>query len=208
LHSRLQQQQQPYTIQKKDEGKAETNIKLNELPPHTGIDLKKPLVAIAAPSAKLLDEIKDTKSVLDSFGVLSEITIVAAHRSPKKTLRFIEQIESKGVDVVIAAGNGSAHLPGMIASLTTIPVIGVPLRSNFQDGMDSLLSIVQMPYGVPVATMGINSSYNAGIFACQILTLKYPYLREKIRIHKETLEQEVESEDREVKNRVMNSHEN
>jgi 5-(carboxyamino)imidazole ribonucleotide mutase len=89
----------------------------------------------------------------------------------------------------------------MIASLTTIPVIGVPLRSNFQDGMDSLLSIVQMPYGVPVATMGINSSYNAGIFACQILTLKYPYLREKIRIHKETLEQEVESEDREVKSR-------
>ncbi len=202
MHSSLQQQQQqPYTIQKKDEGKVETNIKLNELPPHMGIDLKKPLVAIAAPSAKLLDEIKDTKSVLDSFGVLNEITIVAAHRSPKKTLRFIEQIESKGVDVVIAAGNGSAHLPGMIASLTTIPVIGIPLRSNFQDGMDSLLSIVQMPYGVPVATMGINSSYNAGIFACQILTLKYPYIREKIRLHKETLEQEVESEDREVKSR-------
>ena len=195
-----QRQQQPYTTQKKDEGKVvDTNIKLNESRSDTGIDLKKPLVAIAAPSAKLLEEIKDTKSVLDSFGVLNEITIVAAHRSPKKTLRFIEQIESKGVDVVIAAGNGSAHLPGMIASLTTIPVIGIPLRSNFQDGMDSLLSIVQMPYGVPVATMGINSSYNAGIFACQILTLKYPYLREKIRIHKETLEQEVESEDREVK---------
>jgi 5-(carboxyamino)imidazole ribonucleotide mutase len=195
-----QRQQQPYTTQKKDEGKiVDTNIKLNESRSDTGIDLKKPLVAIAAPSVKLLEEIKDTKSVLDSFGVLNEITIVAAHRSPKKTLRFIEQIESKGVDVVIAAGNGSAHLPGMIASLTTIPVIGIPLRSNFQDGMDSLLSIVQMPYGVPVATMGINSSYNAGIFACQILTLKYPYLREKIRIHKETLEQEVESEDREVK---------
>lgn len=132
---------------------------------------------------------------------MNEITVVAAHRSPKKTLRFVEQVESKGVDVVIAAGNGSAHLPGMIASLTTIPVIGIPLRSNFQDGMDSLLSIVQMPYGVPVATMGINSSYNAGIFACQILTLKYPYLREKIRLHKETLEQEVESEDLQVKSR-------
>jgi 5-(carboxyamino)imidazole ribonucleotide mutase len=202
LNSILQQRQQPYTTQKKDEVKVvNTNIKLNEPPSHTEIDLKKPLVAIAAPSAKLLDEIKDTKSVLDSFGVLNEITIVAAHRSPKKTLRFIEQIESKGADVVIAAGNGSAHLPGMIASLTTIPVIGIPLRSNFQDGMDSLLSIVQMPYGVPVATMGINSSYNAGIFACQILTLKYPYLREKIRLHKETLEQEVESEDRKFKSR-------
>jgi 5-(carboxyamino)imidazole ribonucleotide mutase len=202
LHFSLEQQRQPYTTQRKDEGKVvDTNIKLNESPPHTGIDLKKPLVAIAAPSAKLLDEIKDTKSVLDSFGVLNEITIVAAHRSPKKTLRFIEEIESKGVDVVIAAGNGSAHLPGMIASLTTIPVIGIPLRSNFQDGMDSLLSIVQMPYGVPVATMGINSSYNAAIFACQILTLKHPYLREKIRLHKEMLEQEVESEDRQFKSR-------
>ena len=198
----MEQQKQPYATQKKDEGEVvDINIKLNESSPDTGIDLKKPLVAIAAPSAKLLDEIKDAKSVLDSLGILNEITIVAAHRSPKKTLRFIEQIESKGVDVVIAAGNGSAHLPGMIASLTTIPVIGIPLRSNFQDGMDSLLSIVQMPYGVPVATMGIDSSYNAGIFACQILTLKYPYLREKMRLHKQKLEQEVESEDRQVKSR-------
>ncbi len=202
MHSILEQQKQPYATQKKDEGEVvDINIKLDESSPEVGIDLKKPLVAIAAPSAKLLDEIKDAKSVLDSLGILNEITIVAAHRSPKKTLRFLEQIESKGVDVVIAAGNGSAHLPGMIASLTTIPVIGIPLRSNFQDGMDSLLSIVQMPNGVPVATMGINSSYNAGIFACQILSLKYPYLREKIRLHKEMLEQEVESEDRQVKSR-------
>ncbi len=196
------EQQQPYTTQKKDEGEVvDINIKLNKSSPDTETDLKKPLVAIAAPSAKLLDEIKDAKSVLDSFGILNEITIVAAHRSPKKMLRFIEQIESKGVDIVIAAGNGSAHLPGMIASLTTIPVIGIPLQSNFQDGMDSLLSIVQMPNGVPVATMGINSSYNAGIFACQILALKYPYLRENIRLHKQKLEQEVESEDRQVKSR-------
>ena len=196
----MEQQKQPYATQKKDEGEVvDINIKLNESSPDAGIDLKKPLVAIAAPSAKLLDEIKDAKSFLDSLGILNEITIVAAHRSPKKTLRFIEQIESKGVDVVIAAGNGSAHLPGMIASLTTIPVIGIPLRSNFQDGMDSLLSIVQMPNGVPVATMGINSSYNAGIFACQVLSLKYPYLRDKIRLYKEALEQEVESEDLKLK---------
>jgi len=92
----------------------------------------------------------------------------------------VQQLEAKGVNVVIAAGNGSTHLPGMIASLTVIPVIGIPLRSNFQDGMDSLLSIIQMPPGVPVGTMGIDSFHNAGIFACQILSLKYPYLREKI----------------------------
>jgi 5-(carboxyamino)imidazole ribonucleotide mutase len=87
----------------------------------------------------------------------------------------------------------------MIASLTVIPVIGIPLRSNFQDGIDSLLSIIQMPSGVPVGTMGINSSYNAGIFACQVLSLKYPYLRDKIRLYKEALEQEVEAEDLKLK---------
>lgn len=176
------------------------NLKSNRSSIHEGINPKNPLVAIAAPSTRLLDDLKDTKSVLDSFGVRNEITIVAAHRSPKKTLRYVQQLEDKGVDVIIAAGNGSAHLPGMIASLTAIPVIGIPVRSNFQDGMDSLLSIIQMPSGVPVGTMGINSSYNAGIFACQILSLKYPYLKEKIKAYKEALEQEVEAEDLKLKN--------
>jgi 5-(carboxyamino)imidazole ribonucleotide mutase len=177
------------------------NLKSNQSIKDRGIDPKNPLVAIACPSTKLLDDLKDTKNVLDTFGVRSEITIVAAHRSPKKTLRYVQQLEAQGVDVIVAAGNGSAHLPGMIASLTAIPVIGIPLRSNFQDGIDSLLSIIQMPSGVPVGTMGINSSYNAGIFACQILSLKYPYLKEKIRLYKEALEQEVESEDLKLKMR-------
>ncbi len=156
--------------------------------------IKRPLVAIAVPSTKLLNHLNEIKTVLDFFQVLSEISIVAAHRSPKKTLRFIDELEHKGV--IIAAGSGSAHLPGMIASLTTIPVIGVPLRGGTLDGMDSLLSMIQMPHGVPVGTMGVNSAYNAGIFACQILALKYPYLKEKLRVHKETLEEEVEHEDR------------
>lgn len=122
---------------------------------------------------------------------MSEITIVAAHRSPKKMLRYVQQLETQEVDIIIAAGNGSAHLPEMIASLTAIPVIGIPLRSNFQGGMDSLLSIIQMPSGVPVGNMGINSSYNAGIFACQILSIKYPgwilhaCLRERVRSYEE-----------------------
>ena len=94
------------------------------------------------------------------------------------------------------------HLPGMIASFTTIPVIGVPLHSNFQNGLDSLLSILQMPVGVPVATMGVDSSYNAGIFACQILSLKYSYLKEEeLKLYKEKLEQEVETEDSHLKSR-------
>jgi 5-(carboxyamino)imidazole ribonucleotide mutase len=178
------------------------DLKSNQSIPneHTEMSPKNPLVAIATPSTKLLDDLKDTKNILDLFEVTSEITVVAAHRSPKKTLRYAQQLEAKGVDVVIAAGTGSAHLPGMIASLTAIPVIGIPLRSNFQDGMDSLLSILQMPPGVPVGTMGINSSHNAGIFACQILSLKYPHLRERIRSYKEALEKEVESEDLKLRN--------
>lgn len=178
-----------------------SNSKLTQSSSRRRTDPKDPLVAIACPSAKLLDDLRDAKNVLDSFGVKSEITIVAAHRSPHKAIKFIQQLEMRGVDVVIAAGSGSAHLPGMIASLTTIPVIGIPLRSNFASGFDSLLSILQMPQGVPIGTMGINSSYNSAIYACQILSLKYPYLRKKLRGYKESLEQEVESEDMRSKNR-------
>jgi 5-(carboxyamino)imidazole ribonucleotide mutase len=98
--------------------------------------------------------------------------------------------------VIIACGSGSAHLPGMIASLTTIPVIGIPLVSDHLGGIDSLLSMLQMPEGVPVATVGIASAYNAGIIACQILSLKYPHLKNMIRSHKNMLEQTVELEDR------------
>ena len=165
-----------------------------------GVKPSGPHVAIACPSTKLLGDVKNAKKVLDSFGVRSEITIVAAHRSPRKMLRYVQQLDLQGIEVVIAAGSGSAHLPGMIASLTTIPVIGIPLRSDLQGGIDSLFSIIQMPLGVPVGTMGLNSSHNAGIFACQILSLKYPYLRKKLRLYKEALEREVESEDLRLRN--------
>lgn len=95
---------------------------------------------------------------------------------------------------MIACGSGSVHLPGMIASLTNIPVIGIPLESNFLGGFDSLVSILQMPKGVPIATVGIESSYNAAILACQILCLKYPYLKDRLRAHKKELEKIVETD--------------
>jgi len=152
-------------------------------------------VCIAVPSLELYEKLKDARTVLNSFGIENEVCIVAAHWAPKKTLRFIAELESKGVEVIIAAADGSAHLPGMIASLTAIPVIGVPLQGTSLQGMDSLLSIVQMPHGVPVATMAINSGYNGGVFACQILSLKYPHLKGKLSQHKEMLEKQVESED-------------
>jgi 5-(carboxyamino)imidazole ribonucleotide mutase len=152
-------------------------------------------VSIAVPSLKLLEQLEEAKLVLESFGVETDVNIVAAHWAPRKTLRFIAELESRGVEVIIAGADGSAHLPGMIASLTTLPVIGVPIQSTPLDGMDSLLSILQMPRGVPVGTMAICSAYNAGIYAIQILSLKYPELKEKLEQHKAMLERKVEAED-------------
>ncbi len=157
------------------------------------------LVSIVAPSLKLLDKMKDAITVLDGFQVPYSIAIVAAHRSPRKTLKFVSDLETNGTEVIIAGGAGSAHLPGMLASLTTITIIGVPLRGDSLDGIDSLYSIVQMPRGVPVGAMGIDSAYNAGIFACQILSLKYSHLKQKLVEHKKVLEKEVEAEDTQLK---------
>jgi 5-(carboxyamino)imidazole ribonucleotide mutase len=158
------------------------------------------LVSIVAPSLRLLDKMKDAITVLDVFQVPYSIAIVAAHRAPRKTLKFVSDLETNGTEVIIAGGAGSAHLPGMLASLTTITVIGLPLRGDSLDGIDSLYSIIQMPRGVPVGTMGIDSAYNAGIFACQVLSLKYPHLKQKLIEHKQVLEKEVEAEDTQVKN--------
>ena len=158
------------------------------------------LVSIVAPSLRLLDKMKDAITVLDTFQVPYSIAIVAAHRAPKKTLKFVSDLENNGTEVIIAGGAGSAHLPGMLASLTTITIIGVPLRGDSLDGIDSLYSIVQMPRGVPVGVMGIDSAYNAGIFACQILSLKYPRLKQKLVEHKQLLEKEVAAEDAQLNN--------
>lgn len=158
------------------------------------------LVSVVAPSLKLLDKMIDAVSVLNTFQVPYSMSIVAAHRAPKKTLKFVSDLETNGTEVIIAGGAGSAHLPGMLASLTTITIIGVPLRGDSLDGIDSLYSIIQMPRGVPVGAMGIDSAYNAGIFACQVLSLKHPHLKQKLLEHKQVLEEEVEAEDTQVRN--------
>src|ERR671923_2132871 len=166
------------------------------------------LVSIVAPSLKLLDKMKDAVAVLDRFQVPYSMSIVAAHRAPTKTLKFVSDLETRGIEVIIAGGAGSAHLPGMLASLTTITIIGVPLRGDSLDGIDSLYSIIQMPRGVPVGAMGIDSAYNAGIFACQVLSVKYPHLKQKLLEYKQVLEKEVEAEDIQVKNDKNNRKEN
>jgi 5-(carboxyamino)imidazole ribonucleotide mutase len=172
------------------------------------------VVSVAAPSIRLFNRIKDTISVLESFKVPCEISIVAAHRVPTKILGYIADLEKKEIEVVhsilievvIACGCGAAHLPGMIASLIIIPVIGIPLESNFMLGLDSITSILQMPDGVSVATIGINNPRNAAILACQILGLKYPFLREKVKTYKKELEMAVETEDKSIHENYSGQH--
>jgi 5-(carboxyamino)imidazole ribonucleotide mutase len=115
--------------------------------------------------------------VLDRFDVPFEMTVVSAHRTPERMVTYARSAEERGLRVIVAGAGGAAHLPGMVASLTTLPVIGVPVRSTALDGTDSLLSIVQMPKGVPVATVAIDGAQNAGLLAVQILSLGEPRLR-------------------------------
>ena len=126
--------------------------------------------------------------MLDELGVPYEITIVSAHRTPKRLYEYSESAESRGLKVIIAGAGGAAHLPGMAAAITPLPVIGVPVRSSALSGEDSLLSIVQMPPGVPVATVAINGAKNAGILAAQILATADHALAQRVRDYKQGLE--------------------
>lgn len=116
-----------------------------------------------------LPVMKDAVAALDEFGVANEVSIVSAHRTPRAMIDFAAEAAGRGIRVIIAGAGGAAHLPGMIASMTTLPVIGVPVPLKNLDGLDSLLSIVQMPAGIPVATVAIGNARNAGILAVRIL---------------------------------------
>ena len=134
---------------------------------------------------------KDAAQILEDFDISYDLTIVSAHRTPKRMVQYATEAGQKGIKVIIAGAGGSAHLPGMIASLTSLPVIGVPIRGNSLDGLDSLLSIVQMPPGVPVATVAINGGKNAAILACQILGIENKTIFEKIEKYKLELKDRV-----------------
>lgn len=134
---------------------------------------------------------KDAAQILEDFDISYDLTIVSAHRTPKRMVQYATEAGQKGIKVIIAGAGGSAHLPGMIASLTSLPVIGVPIRGNSLDGLDSLLSIVQMPPGVPVATVAINGGKNAAILACQILGIENKTIFEKIEKYKLELKEKV-----------------
>jgi phosphoribosylaminoimidazole carboxylase PurE protein len=153
--------------------------------------LSKKEVAIIMGSDSDLTIMKDAAQILEDFNISYDLTIVSAHRTPKRMVQYATEAGQKGIKVIIAGAGGSAHLPGMIASLTSLPVIGVPIRGNSLDGLDSLLSIVQMPPGVPVATVAINGGKNAAILACQILGIENKTIFEKIEKYKLQLENKV-----------------
>ncbi|WP_028972428.1 5-(carboxyamino)imidazole ribonucleotide mutase [Spirochaeta cellobiosiphila] len=155
-------------------------------------------VGIIMGSDSDLPVMKEAALILEYFGIEYELTIVSAHRTAKRMFDYAQQAASRGIDVLIAGAGGAAHLPGMVAALSSLPVIGVPVKSSKLSGLDSLLSIVQMPGGIPVATVAIDGAKNAGILAASILGIKDHSLRDKLQAYKDSLEEEVETKARKV----------
>jgi 5-(carboxyamino)imidazole ribonucleotide mutase len=155
-----------------------------------------PLVAVIMGSSSDWETMKNTADVLEQFGVEHERHIVSAHRTPVWMAEFATAAEARGIEVIIAGAGGAAHLPGMVASHTVLPVLGVPVQSAALQGLDSLLSIVQMPGGVPVGTLAIGKAgaTNAGILAVSILANSRPDLRAKLRDFRNEQTQKVRSE--------------
>ncbi|MGE5529087.1 MAG: 5-(carboxyamino)imidazole ribonucleotide mutase [Patescibacteria group bacterium] len=146
-----------------------------------------PHVAIAAGSDSDLPIVKAAVDVLEDLGVSYELTVVSAHRTPRRAMEFAATAEERGVDVIIAAAGGAAHLPGFLAAFTTVPVIGLPVRSGAMDGVDALYSMVQMPAGVPVAVVGINGAKNAALLAVAMLGIVDGEFREKLANYRKRL---------------------
>ena len=152
-------------------------------------------VGIIMGSASDLPVMKDAADVLKELGVSYEISVVSAHRTPDRMFNYAREASKRGLKVIIAGAGGAAHLPGMVAALTHLPVIGVPIKSsNSIDGWDSLLSILQMPNGIPVATVALNAAKNAGILATQILATHDEQLVKNLVAYKDELRKKVEEQ--------------
>ena len=149
------------------------------------------IIGIIMGSDSDLPTMQGAISVCEEFGIKSEVAIVSAHRTPERMVEYAKLAHQRGIKVIIAGAGGAAHLPGMVASLTPLPVIGVPVSSRHLQGLDSLYSIVQMPAGIPVATVAIGNSKNAGLLAVQILAIHQPELQEQVQQYRQTLAQSV-----------------
>lgn len=154
--------------------------------------MTQPLVGVVMGSDSDLDIMRGALDVLDGFGVEREARVVSAHRDAEQMLEYGRDAAGRGLEAIIAGAGGAAHLPGMLASVTALPVIGVPVPLTRLDGLDSLLSIVQMPSGVPVATMAIGGATNAGLMAVRILATSRPSLRAALDAHRASLREAVE----------------
>lgn len=141
--------------------------------------------------------VERAEKILTDFGVEFVTRVISAHRTPKAAEQFASGAEADGIEVIIAAAGKAAHLGGVLAAYTPLPVIGLPVKSSTLDGLDSLLSIVQMPKGVPVATVAIDGAENAGILAVQILSVKYPELRQAMKDYKAKMEADIMAVDAE-----------
>ncbi len=155
-------------------------------------------VAVVMGSKSDYPKLEEGIKFLRGLGVNVKVRALSAHRTPKELMHFLEEIEKEGYDVVIAAAGKAAHLPGVIASHMLIPVIGVPIKSSTMDGLDSLLSIVQMPKGIPVATVAIDGDLNAAILSVQIMALKYPDLKIKLDEHRKEMAKKVLADDESI----------
>lgn len=155
-------------------------------------------VAVVMGSDSDLPVVTKTLKILDDFGVDYDVKVISAHRTPEKAFEFAENAEKNGYELIIGAAGKAAHLPGVLAGISPLPVVGLPIKSSTMDGMDSLLSIVQMPKGVPVATVAINGAENAGILAIQILSVKYEELKEKMKEYKIEMKKQVDIKNKKV----------
>jgi len=164
-------------------------------------DASAPLVGIAMGSDSDLPVMEDAADVLDDFDVSYEMRVLSAHRTPGVMKDYAERAHERGVKVIIAGAGGAAHLPGMIAASSPLPVVGVPVKTSKLNGVDSLLSIVQMPGGVPVGSVAINAADNAALLAIQILGTDDPALRDKMIAYKEDLTETVAEMDEGVRQR-------
>jgi 5-(carboxyamino)imidazole ribonucleotide mutase len=157
------------------------------------------LVSVVMPNEKDLEVMNESIVTLKSLGIYCEVTVISAHRAPHQMIEYIKNAKERGIKVIIATAKGAAHLPGMIAAFTTLPVIAVPLKSPLLDGLDSILSMLQMPDGVPVATVSVNGAKNAAILAAQILGLHHDNISVELERLKVRLSSEVEEQAARIK---------
>jgi 5-(carboxyamino)imidazole ribonucleotide mutase len=170
-----------------------------------GVPITNPLVAVVMGSDSDWSVMSDAAQALKDFGIEYEVEVLSAHRTPERMIEWGKTAASRGVKVIIAGAGGAAHLPGMLASVTTLPVVGVPVPLGKLDGMDSLLSIVQMPAGIPVATVSIGGAKNAGILAARILSTSDKTLEQKLVDYGVSLADLVAEKNTQLQNQIKNS---